>query len=211
MAVGLTTPTAYKGRCRNLSNLCFTKKPNREAFNLRQLAFECKMYILYSILAGLAVVPFLLYISNPYFLQDLRYSIICLLVGIRFGKYSKSKPLYSIVDNFLDKVKKHPDKPFLVFENTSYTYEDTDIQSNKVARALSQHADIKAGDSVALFLGNEPMYVWIWLALTKLGCTAALLNCNIRSKSLLHCFSCSDAKVLIVASGELNLIYSNND
>ncbi|XP_067104710.1 long-chain fatty acid transport protein 2-like [Osmerus mordax] len=158
------------------------------------------MYILYSILAGLAVVPLLLYISNPYFLQDLRYSIICLLVGIRFGKYSKSKPLYSIVDNFLDKVKKHPDKPFIVFENTSYTYRETDIQSNKVARALSQHADIKAGDSVALYLGNEPLYVWIWLALTKLGCTAALLNCNIRSKSLLHCFSCSDAKVIIVAS-----------
>uniref|UniRef100_A0A669DB92 long-chain-fatty-acid--CoA ligase n=1 Tax=Oreochromis niloticus TaxID=8128 RepID=A0A669DB92_ORENI len=40
----------------------------------------------------------------------------------------------------------------------------------------------------------------IWLALSKLGCTASFLNVNIRSKSLLHCFSCCEAKVLIAGA-----------
>ncbi|KAK6294100.1 hypothetical protein J4Q44_G00349300 [Coregonus suidteri] len=96
--------------------------------------------------------------------------------------------------------KKHPNKPFIVFEKSSYTYRDVDKQSNKFARALSQHASVKEGDTVALFMGNEPMYVFIWLALAKLGCTAALLNYNIRSKSLLHCFTCCGANVLLAAS-----------
>ena len=161
------------------------------------------MYILYPILAGLAVLPLFLYIRNPYLFKDLRYAITGLHIGMRMARYTRSKPFYSMLDCFLDKVARHPDKPFIVFEKSSYTYREADQQSNRVARALSAHADVKPGDTVALFLGNEPMYVWIWLALSKLGCTTALLNHNIRSKSLLHCFSCCDAKVLVAGAGKL--------
>ncbi|KAG5273707.1 hypothetical protein AALO_G00154540 [Alosa alosa] len=82
----------------------------------------------------------------------------------------------------------------------SYTYLEVDKQSNKVANALRTYASLKEGDTVALFLGNEPCYAWTWLGLAKLGCPVALLNYNIRAKSLLHCFSCSGAKVLIAAA-----------
>ncbi|VCX39068.1 unnamed protein product [Gulo gulo] len=51
-------------------------------------------------------------------------------------------------------------------------------------------------------MGNEPAYVWLWLGLFKLGCAMACLNYNIRAKSLLHCFQCCGAKVLL-ASPEL--------
>ncbi|XP_029290636.1 long-chain fatty acid transport protein 2 isoform X2 [Cottoperca gobio] len=123
-------------------------------------------------------------------------------LGIRLAKYTKVKPFYSVLDCFLDAVKRHPKKIFLHFEGREYTYEEVDKQSNKVARALQAEARLKEGDVVALFLANEPCFVWIWLGLTKLGCPAALLNFNIRSKSLLHCFSCCGAKV-IIASEEL--------
>ncbi|MED6276854.1 hypothetical protein CHARACLAT_007166 [Characodon lateralis] len=72
-----------------------------------------------------------------------------------------------------------------------------DKESNKVARALWTHAQLQEGDTAALLLGNEPQLVWVWLALAKLGCVASVLNSNIRSKSLLYCFSCCEAKVLI--------------
>jgi solute carrier family 27 fatty acid transporter 2 len=88
------------------------------------------------------------------------------------------------------------------FEGTSHSYIEVDKQSNKVARALKTHANLKEGDTVALFMGNEPSYAWIWLGLAKLGCATALLNFNIRSKSLLHCFSCCGAKVIIAAAGK---------
>ncbi|KAL0154867.1 hypothetical protein M9458_049130, partial [Cirrhinus mrigala] len=89
-------------------------------------------------------------------------------------------------------VKKHPRKAFIHFEGKTYSYEEVDKESNK--------AGLKEGDTVALFLGNEPRFVWTWLGLAKLGCPAALLNFNIRSKSLLHCFSCCGANVLIAAA-----------
>ncbi|KAG9352244.1 hypothetical protein JZ751_020657, partial [Albula glossodonta] len=77
---------------------------------------------------------------------------------------------------------------------------DADKQSNKAARALEMHARLKGGDTAALLLGNEPHFVWIWLGLAKLGCVSAMLNCNIRSKSLLHCLLCCEFKVLIAAA-----------
>ncbi|CAJ1049428.1 very long-chain acyl-CoA synthetase-like [Xyrichtys novacula] len=147
-----------------------------------------------------AVLPLLLYLRNPYIYRDLMYTVASLKIGVKLSKYAKQKPLYSILDCFLDKVAKQPNKKFIVFEDSSFTYSQADKESNRVARALSSHAQLKEGDTVALFLGNEPHFVWVWLALAKLGCTASLLNYNIRSKSLLHCFSCCDAKVLVAGT-----------
>lgn len=159
-------------------------------------------YTLYTVLAGVAIVPLLLYFKNPYFFSDLRYAITLIGLARKVSKFKKQKPFYSILDCFLDKVARQPQKKFVLFEDSSYTYSQADKESNRVARALAKHANLKEGDTVALFLGNKPQYVWAWLALAKLGCTASLLNYNIRSKSLLHCFSCCDAKVLVAGAGK---------
>ncbi|KAM6980596.1 long-chain fatty acid transport protein 2-like [Aplochiton taeniatus] len=124
-----------------------------------------------------------------------------------FG-FRKKKPYYSILDRFLYLVRHQPHKPFIIFENEVYTYLDVDKQSNKVARALREHARLHEEDTVALFLGNEPSFVWIWLGIAKLSCAAAMLNSNLRSKSLLHCFSCCGAKVLIATPGDTGLLVS---
>lgn len=158
------------------------------------------MYIWFTLVAGLAILSFsFLKKLFPYFREDCTYILRSIKLGIRLVKYKKIKPFYSILDCFLDAVKRHPDKIFLHFEGREFSYGEVDKQSNKVARALQAEARLKDGDTVALFLANEPSYVWTWLGLAKLGCPAALLNFNIRSKSLLHCFSCCGAKVLIVS------------
>lgn len=159
-------------------------------------------YCVYTALAGLALVPLLLYLKNPYFLQDLSYSLTVIRIARRVKGFKKRRPFYSILDRFLDRVKEHPDKIFLLFEDASYTYAQADRESSRAARALARQAGLREGDTVALLLGNEPQFVFLWLALAKLGCTASLLNFNIRSGSLLHCFSCCDAKVLVVGAGE---------
>nr|XP_046251423.1 hsFATP2a_ACSVL_like domain-containing protein [Scatophagus argus] len=161
------------------------------------------MYIWFTVLAGLAVLSLSFFKTLfPYFGADCIYILRSIKLGIRLTKYKKIKPFYSIVDCFLDAARTHPAKTFLHFEGRQYSYGEVDKQSNKVARALRAEAQLKEGDPVALFLANEPSFVWIWLGLAKLGCPAALLNFNIRSKSLLHCFSCCGAKV-IIASAEL--------
>ncbi|XP_023266877.1 very long-chain acyl-CoA synthetase-like [Seriola lalandi dorsalis] len=157
------------------------------------------MYIWFTVLAGLAILSFsFLKTFFPYFGEDCAYIRRSIKLGVRLLKYKKIKPFYSILDCFLDAAQRHPAKIFLHFEGREYSYGEVDKQSNKVARALQAEARLKEGDSVALFLANEPNFVWTWLGLAKLGCPVALLNFNIRSKSLLHCFSCCGAKVIII-------------
>nr|XP_040019380.1 hsFATP2a_ACSVL_like domain-containing protein [Gasterosteus aculeatus aculeatus] len=176
-----------------------------EPHNTRLFGDEraAKMYIWFTVLAGLALVSFsFLKTCFPHLHEDCAYILTSLKLCLRLIKYKKSKPFYSVLDHFLDAVKKHPSKILLHFEGREYTYGEVDRQSNKVARALRAEARLKEGDTVALFLTNEPCFMWTWVGVAKLGCSAALLNVNIRSKSLLHCFSCCAAKV-IVASKEL--------
>lgn len=160
-------------------------------------------FILYSAILGLVILSLWLYLKNPYILNDLKYLVNSLIIANNLAKYARQKPFYSILDCFLDKVAKQPQKTFVFFEGRSFTYSQADKESNRAARALLKHANLKEGDTVALFMENEPYYVWLWLALFKLGCTVSFLNNNIRSKSLLHCFSCCDAKVLIAGAGKL--------
>ncbi|XP_062848119.1 hsFATP2a_ACSVL_like domain-containing protein [Trichomycterus rosablanca] len=157
------------------------------------------MYICLTLLAGLVILPVLLKLQFPYCYQDCVYMLKALGFGVRLETYKRRKRFYSILDCFLDAVRKQPHKPFIYFEGKTYSYSDVDRQSNKIAHALQTVAGLKEGDTVALFLGNEPCFVWVWLGLAKLGCPTALLNFNIRSKSLLHCFSCCGANVLIAA------------
>ncbi|XP_070762784.1 long-chain fatty acid transport protein 2 isoform X2 [Enoplosus armatus] len=161
------------------------------------------MYIWFTVVAGLAALSVLfLRTPFPHLSEDCTYILRSIKLGVRLLRYKKRKPFYSILDCFLDAAKRHPGKTFLHFEGREYSYGQVDKQSNKVARALQAEVRLKEGDAVALFLANEPSFVWTWLGLAKLGCPAALLNFNIRSKSLLHCFSCCGAKV-IIASPEL--------
>ncbi|KAK2842415.1 hypothetical protein Q5P01_012615 [Channa striata] len=158
------------------------------------------MYVWFTLVAGLAVVALsLLRTRFPYFSEESAYILRSLGFGARLVKYKKVRPFYSIVDRFLDAARTHPAKVFVHFEGRDYSYGEVDQRSNKVARALQAEARLQEGDTVALFLANEPSFIWIWLGLAKLGCPAALLNFNIRSRSLLHCFSCCGAKVIIVS------------
>ncbi|XP_062403983.1 long-chain fatty acid transport protein 2-like [Sardina pilchardus] len=148
----------------------------------------------------LAVLLIVLRFRFPYFLKDLQYAIQLCRVGYRLAKYAQSKPYFTILDRFLETVSRHPQKTFISFKDEIFSYQETDRQSNRIARALREHAGVRQGDTVALLLGNEPVFLWTWLGLAKLGCSAALLNYNLRSRSLLHCFSCCGAKLLVAAA-----------
>lgn len=165
------------------------------------------MFLVVSAAAGLlGLLLSYIWTMCPHFWEDCAYILRSLGLGSRLLRYQRSRPFYSIVDCFLDTVRRSPDKVFIHFEGRAYSYSEVDRRSNQVARTLQAEARLKEGDTVALFLSNEPTYVWTWLGLAKLGCPAALLNFNIRSKSLLHCFSCCGSKVIIAFPGQTKTI-----
>ncbi|XP_022542745.1 very long-chain acyl-CoA synthetase [Astyanax mexicanus] len=122
------------------------------------------------------------------------------LVLLRLSWRARLRPPFLAVDRFEEQAARQPAKTFLVFERETVSYSAAHRRSNRIAHALLAHSSLRAGHTAALFLRNEPDFICAWLALAKLGCTVALLNDNIRSGSLLHCFRCSSAKVLITSA-----------
>ncbi|XP_056230545.1 long-chain fatty acid transport protein 2 isoform X2 [Seriola aureovittata] len=159
-----------------------------------------EMFIISVILATILITPFALKTLSPYLWMDILYFGDLLRIFVRFVSRRRRRPLFFVLDRFLEQAAALPHKPFIVFENEIYSYTHTDKRSNQVANALRAQRGYRAGDTVALFMGNEPAFLFTWLALAKLGSPVALLNHNIRTKSLLHCFNCCKAKVLIAAS-----------
>ncbi|XP_063305068.1 long-chain fatty acid transport protein 2 [Pelobates fuscus] len=153
--------------------------------------------VFFTALPGLLLLPLLISFIFPFIFQDLANFYTILRFGIRNKKYERKKPAYTILDMFLDKVDRFPDKPFILYKDEVYSYSKVDKLSNQAARALRKHGAVKSGDCVAIFMNNSPAYVWIYLGLSKLACSLALINTNIRGQSFLHCFRCSGAKIII--------------
>ncbi|XP_040269737.1 very long-chain acyl-CoA synthetase-like [Bufo bufo] len=158
-----------------------------------------RMSIVKKALIGIPLLWMLKRIFLPYLWQDLRFFYRAIGYIRQIERAVKRCPSFGMLDMFLKQVSIRPNQTFILYQDQSYTYKEIDLKSNQAAWALSHYAKLKKGDCVAIFLGNEPAYIWLWLGLAKLGCPMACMNYNIRSKSFLHCFKCCGAKVLIAA------------
>ncbi|KAK6179984.1 hypothetical protein SNE40_012217 [Patella caerulea] len=107
---------------------------------------------------------------------------------------------YFLIDKFEDKVKLHPDKPFIIYDHNIYSFQYVDQQANKVAN-IAKRWGLTVGDTVALYASNSPSFIWTFLGLAKLGVTVALINSNLQGKALVHCVKASGGKILIVGEG----------
>lgn len=137
----------------------------------------------------------------PYFCKDLLFLIKLVRYGVRLELYKWTK-IVTVMDRFVGQARRIPDKPFLIYEGETHTYRQIDERSNRVARVFEEQGSLKKGDTVAMLMGNEPDFISVWFGLSKLGCSVAFLNTNIRSRSLLHCFNSCGAKLLVVGAGK---------
>ncbi|XP_046870857.1 long-chain fatty acid transport protein 6 isoform X2 [Hypomesus transpacificus] len=135
-----------------------------------------------------------------FFWDDLIYYLKLRMVGKALMSRMQ-RGVFTYVDCFLNQAKKTSDKPFVVFENQTLTYQDVDKRSNQFATVLKTVGNLKQGDIVALLMSNEPDFICVWFGLSKLGCEVAFLNFNIKTKSLLHCIEICGAKSLVVGAG----------
>ncbi|XP_064620927.1 long-chain fatty acid transport protein 2-like [Lineus longissimus] len=151
--------------------------------------------ILLAIGGFLAVTIGAAFFFIPWLSTDIYFIYTCASLVKSFLTLAKKKVL--IVDLLERGAKRHPNKTMLLFEGDSYCYEMVDNQANKVAR-FAQEIGLKTGDTVAMMALNSPEFVWTLFGFCKLGIRVALLNTNLRSRSLWHCISVSGANTLIV-------------
>uniref|UniRef100_A0A670JKN0 long-chain-fatty-acid--CoA ligase n=1 Tax=Podarcis muralis TaxID=64176 RepID=A0A670JKN0_PODMU len=152
----------------------------------------------YTIVIGLLILLLLLgNVFFPYLWLDLVFFFSALHTGYKCHRCLSRKPPITLLDLFLAKVQKHPEKPLVLFGDETYSYRDIDRRSSQLARVLRDHVGLEEGETVAVFLKNVPAYLWVWMGLEKIGSVMACINYNIRAKSLLHALSSCKATVLL--------------
>ncbi|TWW66877.1 Long-chain fatty acid transport protein 6 [Takifugu flavidus] len=150
--------------------------------------------------AGLLFALALQKLRFPYFWRDLFFLFRVVRYGVKLELFRLTSSVCTVLDRFVQQAQRIPDKPFVVYDGRVHTYQDVDRRSNRLANVFHNTAKLKKGDCVAVLMSNEPDFLCVWFGLAKAGCSVAFLNTNIKSKSLLHCFTCCGATTLIVGS-----------
>lgn len=153
-----------------------------------------------SVVAGLLALVVYQRTTYPFFWDDLMYYL-------KLRRYKKTlqasmkRGITTYLDCFLHQARTNPNKPFIIFEEQTLTYQDVDCRSNRFANAFRTEVSLTKGDIVAQLMCNEPDFMCAWLGLCKLGCEVAFLNVNVKAKTLLHCVQSCGARTLVVGAG----------
>ncbi|XP_053825235.1 long-chain fatty acid transport protein 2-like, partial [Vidua macroura] len=164
------------------------------------------MAVLPALVAAAAVLLVLVPLAAarlvPFLWDDLAFFATMARSSLRCRRRLAGRPAVTLLDVFRRHVRLRPRRPLLLFQDETYTFEDIERRSNRAAWALLRRLGLRSGRTVAVFLPNEPAYLWTWLALAKLGCPMACLNCNVRGRALRHALEAAEATV-VLASPEL--------
>ncbi|NXK82185.1 S27A2 synthetase, partial [Amazona guildingii] len=112
------------------------------------------------------------------------------------------RPPHTLLERFHWRVRRHPGRILLRFQDQELSYGDLELWSNRAARVLRQRLRPQRGEPVAVLLPNGPPYVWTWLALAKLGCPMACLNSNARGPALRRALEAAGVQSVITSAGE---------
>ncbi len=97
-----------------------------------------------------------------------------------------------------EQARKHPQRTFLsIIDGESLTFAELNRQVQSVA-GLFEQLGIAPGDRVAVLLPNELDLVRTWLALTRLGAVAVMINTELSKSFLAHPLSDSAPRALVI-------------
>ncbi|XP_010726583.1 very long-chain acyl-CoA synthetase-like [Meleagris gallopavo] len=136
----------------------------------------------------------------PFLWADLGAFVTLVGSSLRCRWRLSRRPPITLLQVFQSHARRRPQHPLLLFQDEVHTFGDVERKSNRAARAFALHLGLQPGQTVAVFLPNVPSYVWTWLALAKLGCAMACLNCNVRGRALLHARSAARADIVLSCS-----------
>lgn len=122
-----------------------------------------------------------------------------ILKGIYYLATAKPEKCSSIGSIFEKRSKQLPDKCFLKYQNTQYSYREFNEWANQISHYL-QSQGIKSGDTIAVMMENRPETIACVLAITKLGAIVSMINTTQKEEVLLH--SLNTVKIHMAIVGE---------
>jgi long-chain acyl-CoA synthetase len=106
--------------------------------------------------------------------------------------------------------ERHPEQVALVFEQTRLTYRELNALVNSLANALLD-LGIRQGQTVCLFLTNNPEFVISWFAITRIGAVASPLNPSYKEREIIYQVNNSEACALISQQSLLPLLEATRE
>jgi len=123
-----------------------------------------------------------------------------------YGWYDKgvprsiSYPRAPLKDKFNQNAASHPDRPYLIIGDTTFTYRESNQMARRLANALLG-LGVKKGDRVALMSPNLPQYVIGLEACYKIGAIVVATNPQATVWEITHQFKDSGAETVIAWAG----------
>ena len=100
----------------------------------------------------------------------------------------------------------YPDRPFVITDDQSWTYQQILNWSEEIAAGLLANG-VEPGDHVALLMANYPEFVAVKFAIARVGAVAVPINFLNRKDELGYVLKQSDAVLLVVMQSFRNLEY----
>ena len=91
----------------------------------------------------------------------------------------------------------HGDKPFLVYEDETWTFAELMARVDKIADALVHHYSIRPGDRVAIAMRNYPEWIASFAAILSVGGIAVCMNAWWKAEELAYGLDDSGARLLM--------------
>nr|WP_316639170.1 long-chain fatty acid--CoA ligase [uncultured Roseateles sp.] len=103
---------------------------------------------------------------------------------------------------------RYPDKPFIVFYDTTLSFADFKREAEHIAGYLQQDCGVKAGDRVLLYMQNSPQWVLAFYAILRANAVVVPVNPMNQADELHHYLADSGAHTALVAQDLLPQLQS---
>ncbi len=105
----------------------------------------------------------------------------------------------TICDSLDESARRHPDKPCIIYYETSISYAEFKAESDHLAAYLQGVCKVERGDRVLLYMQNSPQFMMAFYAIARVGAVVVPVNPMCRQAELDHYISDSGAKAVIAA------------
>ncbi len=90
-----------------------------------------------------------------------------------------------------------PDKVFFYFENEKVTYQNFNLNVNRIANSL-RSMGIEKGNMVAIMLPNSPEFLYTWMGLNKIGAVEVPINISFSETEVRYILQHSGASGIVM-------------
>ncbi len=96
-----------------------------------------------------------------------------------------------------ERAEELPNKTFLYFGDEKITYENFNLNVNRMANAF-KNLGVKKGEMFAIMLPNIPEFLYVWMGLNRIGAIEVPININFKEGELQYILQHSEAAGIVI-------------